>query len=103
MQVYIALLMPKGANGNNNLRRLWEPNRKSCLQAARAWLQRLSSSPSSPVDFSISNPTFDSSKAVAMLNNSMIQSLEDQFLHWRQDMEKKQEEQVRQMKELQDL
>ena len=32
----------------------------------------------------------------------MNQSPEDQFLYWRQDMEKKQEEQVRQMKQLQD-
>ena len=32
----------------------------------------------------------------------MIQSPEDQFLHWRQDMEKKQEEQARQIGELQD-
>ena len=32
----------------------------------------------------------------------MIKLLEDQFLHWRQDMEKKQEEQARQMKELQE-
>ena len=31
----------------------------------------------------------------------MNQSPEDQFLHWHQDMERKQEEQVRQMKELQ--
>ena len=33
--------------------------------------------------------------------NLMIQSQEDQFLHWRQDLERKQEEQARQMKELQ--
>ena len=31
----------------------------------------------------------------------MNQSLEDQFLCWRQDMERKQEEQARQMKDLQ--
>ena len=37
-----------------------------------------------------------------MSKNSMIQLLEDQFLHWAQDMEKKQEEQARKMKELQD-
>ena len=36
-----------------------------------------------------------------MSTNPMIQSLEDQFLHYRQDMERKQEEQQRQMKELQ--
>ena len=33
--------------------------------------------------------------------NPMIQSPEDQFLHWHQDMERKHEEQARQMKELQ--
>ena len=36
-----------------------------------------------------------------MASISMNQSPEDQFLHWRQDMEKKQQEQARQMKELQ--
>ena len=36
-----------------------------------------------------------------MSSNLMNQSPEDQFLHWHQEMEKKQEEQVRQMKELQ--
>ena len=35
-----------------------------------------------------------------MSTNLVIQSVEDQFLHWRQDMERKQEEQARQMKEL---
>ena len=35
-----------------------------------------------------------------MTSIPMNQSLEDQFLHWRQDMERKQEEQARQMKEL---
>ena len=33
--------------------------------------------------------------------NPMTQLPEDQFFHWRQDMERKQEEQVRKMKELQ--
>ena len=36
-----------------------------------------------------------------MSTNSVIQFLENQFLHWRQDMERKQEEQARQMKEVQ--
>ena len=36
-----------------------------------------------------------------MPTNLMNQSLEDQFLHWLQEIEKKQEEQARQMKELQ--
>ena len=37
-----------------------------------------------------------------MTSNLVIQAPEDQFLHWRQDMEKKQEEHARQMKELQE-
>ena len=36
-----------------------------------------------------------------MSTNLMIQSPKDQFLHWRQDMERKQEEQARYLKELQ--
>ena len=36
-----------------------------------------------------------------MSNNPVTQSLEDQFIHWRQDMERKQEKQSRKMKELQ--
>ena len=36
-----------------------------------------------------------------MTTNPMVQSPKDQFLHWRQDMERKQEEQVRKVKELQ--
>ena len=36
-----------------------------------------------------------------MASNPANQSLEDQFLHWHQDMEMKQEEQARQMAELQ--
>ena len=81
---------------------MWEPNGKSRLQVARVWLQPLSSSPSSPGALSIPHATSNSPKAVAMTSIPMNQSLEDQFLHWRQDMERKQEEQARQMKELQD-
>ena len=36
-----------------------------------------------------------------MSSNLMNQSPKDQSLHWHQEMEKKQEEQVRRMKELQ--
>ena len=36
-----------------------------------------------------------------MSSISMNQSLENQFLYWLQDMERKQKEQARQMKELQ--
>ena len=37
-----------------------------------------------------------------MTISPVIQSPEDQFHHWREDMEKKQEDQARQMRELQD-
>ena len=88
--------MPRRSDepGTDNWRRLWESNKKSHRRHARAWLQRLSNSPSPPV------PASNSSDTSAMTSNPVIQSLEDQFLYWRQDMEKKQEEQARQMKEL---
>ena len=86
----------------DNWRRLWESNKKSHRQRARAWLQRLSNSPSPPIASTVPLPTSNSSDLVVMSSNSVIQSPEDQFLHWHQDMEKKQEEQVRQMRELWD-
>ena len=89
-------------SGIDNWRRLWESNKKSHRQCARAWLQQLSSSPSPPVALTVPIPTSDSSDTGAMTSNPVIQSLEDKFLHWRQDMEKKQEEQTKQMRELQD-
>ena len=102
MQVHVELLMPKGlGHQGNNWRRLWEPNRKSRLQAERVWLQRLSSSPPSPRILLVLYFTSDSSKVDAMSTNPMIQSLKYQFLHCNQDMERKQEEQARYMKELQ--
>ena len=68
LQVNIALLMPWRSNdlGNNNWLHLWEPNRKSHLQAARAWFQQLSSSPSSPGALSIPHSTSDSPEAIVM-------------------------------------
>ena len=36
-----------------------------------------------------------------MSNNSMDQTPKDRFLHWHQEMERKHEEQARQMQELQ--
>ena len=97
------LLMPQRSDnqGNNNWCRLWELNRKSHLQDARAWLQRLSSNPSSPRALSIPHSTSNSPGVVAMTSIPMNQSPEDQFLHWCQDIERKQEEQERQMKEFQ--
>ena len=97
------LLMLRGSDdqGLYNWRRLWESNKKSCLRATRAWLQQLSSSPSSPGTLSIPPSTPDSFEVVAISSHPLNQSSEDQFLHWCQEMEKKLEEQARQMKELQ--
>ena len=97
------LLMHRGFDdqGNNNCHRLWELNIKSRLHAARVLLQWLSSSFSSLGALSIPHSTSDSSKAVIVTSIPMNQLLEDQFLHWCQDLERKQEEQARQMKELQ--
>ena len=96
--------MPRRSDdpSTNNWRHLWESNKKSHRRHARAWLRQLSDSPPSPVPQTVPLPTSDSSDTVAMLSNPVIQSPEDQFLHWFQDMEKKQEEQARQIKELQE-
>ena len=83
LEVHVVLLMLRGFDdqGNNNGRRLWESNKKSLLQAARAWLQRLSNSPSSPRTLSIPPFTSDSPEAVAMSTNPMVQSPKYQFFH----------------------
>ena len=86
---------------NNNWRPLWESN-KTSHRLVRTWLQLLSSSPSLPVAPTVPFSTSDSSDTIVMSSNPMIQSPEDQFLHWHQDMEKKQEEQARKIRELQD-
>ena len=84
-----------------NRRRIWELNKKSRLQAARAWLQRFSSSRLLPRILSTPSSASDLSEAVAMSNNMMHQTPGDQFLHWHQEIERKQEEQARQMQEIQ--
>ena len=88
-------------SGNDNWRRLWESNKKSHRRRVRAWLQRLSSSPSPPVAPTVHLSASTLFDTIAMTSNPVIQRLEDQFLHWHQDMEKKQENQARQMRELQ--
>ena len=90
-----------GDQSPNNWRCLWESNRKSRLQAARGWLQRLSSSSSSPRPLSIPPSKPDSLGAITMSSIPMNKSPEDQFLNWRQDMKRKKEEQARQMKDFQ--
>ena len=81
----------------NNWSRMWEANKKSRQHAARAWLQRFSSCPPLPRTLSTPSSAFNLPKAIAMSNNPMHQTPKDQFLHWRQEMERKQEEQARQM------
>ena len=79
------LLMLKDSDdqGPYNWRRLWESNRKSRLHVTKAWLQQLSSSPSSLGTLSIPPCTSDSPEVVTMSSNPMNHSPEDQFLHWR--------------------
>ena len=93
----------KGSNvqSPNNWCRLCEANKKSRRHATRAWFQQFSSSPSLPRTLSTPPSTSDLPEAIVMSNNPMHQTPEDQFFHWRQEMEKRQEEQVRHMQQLQ--
>ena len=75
--------------------------KKSQSRFARAWLHPLSSDRLSPEALVVPNQPTGSSNSIIMTNNPANPSLEDQFLRWRQDMEAKQEEQARQMAELQ--
>ena len=85
---------------DNNWCRLWErPSKKSHQQRVR--LRRLSIDPSHPEDLVVLTHSFGSLDPIVMASNPTNQSLEDQFLRWHQDMETKQEEQARQMIELQ--
>ena len=86
---------------DNNWRHLWEqPSKKSYRRRARAWLRQLSSDPPHLEDSVVPAHSSDLSDPIAMVSNQENQSLEDQFLRWRQDMETKQEEQAKQMVEL---
>ena len=85
---------------DNNWSHLWErPSKKSHRQRVR--LRRLSSDPSLPEESIVPTHSSSSQDPVAMASNPANQSLENQFLHWRRDMETKQEEQAKQMAELQ--
>ena len=85
---------------DNNWRRLWERSRKKS-QREHARLRLLSSDPPHPEDLVVPAHSSGSSGSIAMASNPANQSLEDRFLRWRQDMETKQEEQGREMAELQ--
>ena len=88
-------------SGDHNWRRLWEtPSKKTQRRYARAWVHPL------PGDLLISkalaipkNP-IGSSEFNTMTSNPANLAHEDQFLLWRKDMKVKQEEQDRQMAEL---
>ena len=57
--------------------------------------------PSQSEDSVVPAHSSGSSNPITMASNRANQSLEDQFLRWRRDMETKREEQARQMVELQ--
>ena len=107
LQVLAARFMPRRSGDSensrdNNWRHLWErPSKKSHRRRVRAWLRRLSSDPPHPEDSVVPAHSSSLSDPITMASNPANQSLEDQFLRWRQDMETKQEEHARQMAELQ--
>ena len=68
------------------------PSKKAHHQFARAWLHPLSSDRLSPETLVVPDQPIGTSDFIIMTNNPTNQSLEDQFLRWRQDMEAKQEE-----------
>ena len=89
-------------SGDYNWPRLWErPRKKSHRRFARAWLHPLSSDRLSPEALVVPDQPTRLSDSIIMTSNPANQSLEDQFLHLCLDMEEKQEEQARQMAELQ--
>ena len=89
-------------SGDYNLRRLWERlSKKAHRRFARVWLHPLSSDRLSHEALVVPDQPTRQSDPIVMTSNPTNQSLEDQFLRWRQYMETKQEEQARQMAELQ--
>ena len=88
-------------SGDYNWRRLWEPpSKKSQRRYARAWVHQLPSDlPLHEVLVVPAHP-IGPSESVTMSSNPANQPIEDPFLHWRQEMEAKQEEKARQMAEL---
>ena len=67
----------------------------------RAWLDPLSRDLLSSEALVVLDQPTGPSVFFIMTNNPANQSFEDQFLHWRQEIEAKKEEQAKQMAELQ--
>ena len=107
LQVHASKLMLRRSSDSKNSKDhnwclLWEPPSKKAHQRfARAWLHPLSSDLPSLEALLVPNQQTGPSDFVIMTSNLTNQSIEDQFLYWRQDMEAKQEEQAKQMVELQ--
>ena len=80
-------------SGDYNWCRLWEmPSRKSQRRYTIAWVHPVPSDlPLPEVLVVLVHPT-GPWEFVAMTRNPVNQPVEDQFLHWRQEMEAKQEE-----------
>ena len=84
----------------NNWRRLWERKKRPRRRLALAWLRRLSYSPTSHQAPSIPPQNFELLSSTPMADDPSNLPIEDQFLRWRQDMERKLDDQARQMTDL---
>ena len=106
LKVHAGQLMLRRSSDSKNSRaynwhRLWErPSKKTHRRFMRAWLHPLSSDRLSPEALVVPDQPIRPLDSSVMTSNPANSSLEDQFLHWRQDMEAKQEEQAKQMAEL---
>ena len=93
--VLAARFMPRRSEDSenprdSNWRCLWErPIKKAYRRHERALLCQLSSDLPHLEDSVVLAHSSGSSDPIAMANNPAYQSLEDQFLHWRKDMETK--------------
>ena len=90
-------------SGDHNWRRLWEtPSKKSQRRYARAWVHLLLGDLPISRDSAIPKHPTVPSEFTVMTTNPANLNPEDQLLSWRQEMEARQEEQTRQMAELQE-
>ena len=90
-------------SGDHNWRSPWETqSKKSQRRYARAWVHPLPGDLLISEALAIPEHTIGLSEHITMSSNPINPPIEDQFLRWRQKMEAKQEEQARQMAELQE-